>query len=337
MSVSTNRFSRRASVLWLAALALLLAACGSAAPPAKPAEPAEQAGQAEPAAQEEVVVVVTATPMAAPQAVPTIAPPEEETDPVEASEAPPEPAEAPAAEEPVTVADSGSPPPGAVISNEEWTPQVERFDSIQYAMVPAGCFNMGTDDASDAEKPINEQCFDQPFWIGLTEVTNDQYGTDGSFSPDDYPRNYVTWFQAQSFCQSLGARLPTEAEWEYAARGPNGYKYPFGDVFLPGFVIHVDNAAGPESVGSQREGASWVGAFDMSGNIREWTSSAYLDYPYNTRDGREDPSPAGDPRRVVRGGSYMSGRDTVRLTMREWYDWNHDTADIGFRCARDFS
>ena len=245
----SNRFGRPANLLAFAGLALLVAACGSTAP-----APAEEPAlpPAEPPAQE-VVVVVTATPLAeapetAAQPVPTLALPEEPDEPSQvdaAADAPPESAEAPAVEQPVTQGVAGvSAPRDATVSNESWIPQVERFDSLQYALVPAGCFNMGTNDASAAEKPVNEQCFDQPFWIGLTEVTNDQYGTDGSFYPDDFPRNYVTWFDAQRFCESFGARLPTEGEWEYASRGPNGYKYPFGDVFLPGFVIHIDNALG---------------------------------------------------------------------------------------------
>src|SRR5690606_681110 len=128
----------------------------------------------------------------------------------------------------------------------------------------------------EKEGPATRVCFANPFWIDQLEVTNQAYGS-GSQAfgyRDNYPREMVTWYDAQAYCEERGGRLPTEAEWEYAARGPDGLLYPWGNEFLPENAIYVDNAGGrTQAVGQRPAGASWVGALDLAGNIREWTST----------------------------------------------------------------
>jgi formylglycine-generating enzyme required for sulfatase activity len=249
------------------------------------------------------------------------------------------------------------------------------FDGVEMALVPTGCFMMGSsaEDIDDAlqlcedtleesrcrrdwledETPKHEQCFDEPFWIDVTEVTNAQYGSEGYFSGADRPRESVTWFEARAHCESRGTRLPTEPEWEYAARGPDGLVFPWGnriDGLLANFCDAncekrwADRSAddGYETtapVGSFSGGASWVGALDMSGNVSEWTSSLMLDYPYDAADGVEDDwGGDGRPWRSVRDGSWSApGYYYLRSTYRNGVDPSTNDYDTtGFRCARSF-
>ena len=230
-----------------------------------------------------------------------------------------------------------------VTANNQWTPVIHEFAGVEMVLVSAGCFPMGNDpEAHDAGNlGVGDggiQCFDKPFWIDRYEVTNAQYGSTGCLtysSQPDQPRNCVTWVEARDYCERRGARLPTEAEWEYAARGPDGLFYPWGNDFVADNVIYWDNW-GDESVssapvGSRLGGVSWVGALDLSGNVSEWTSTLYQEYPYSVTDGREDNQDATRPR-VMRSGL----EHDLRAADRDWYF--ADLADyfLGFRCARSY-
>ncbi len=217
-------------------------------------------------------------------------------------------------------------------------------DGVRMVLVPAGCFMMGSNDGYSDEQPVHQQCFEAPFWIDRTEVTQADFARLGgeqkrqsSFSGADRPVETITWFEARDFCALRGARLPTEADWEYAARGPDGLVYPWGNAF------DEDNAVwnrgfgeGTAPVGSRPAGRSWVGADDMSGNVWEWTSSLYESYPYAAGDGREaDTGTSTDVVRVVRGGSWnydFSGN--LRAADRDWLNPEVRNISLGFRCAR---
>ncbi len=293
---------------------LALAACGA------PAQPTP--------AVETVVMVVTATPepLAQPTAEPAVQPTAEP-----AVQPTAEPAAQPTAEP------SGGEYTGTVVqTNAEWTPVIEVIEGMQMALVPPGCFTMGNQAGTELEIPGHQQCVNEPYWIGVTEVTNAQYGTDGDYGPDNFPRNQVTWVDAKTFCEGLGMRLPTEVEWEYAARGPDSLTYPWGNDWVPGFSVNANNATLAAATGTLPEGASWVGALDMAGNLREWTFSVIRAYPYDGGDGREDPRGEATTNRAVRGGSHMQGRDQLRSSYREWYQQGYTAADIGFRCVKDY-
>ena len=184
-------------------------------------------------------------------------------------------------------------------SNTDWQPFVRNFDGVEMVLVPAGCFMMGsTVDVIAAligqgdtgsyinESPWHKVCFEEPFWIDRTEVTNKQFETFNGqaanilfYAGDTRPREQISWAEALAFCESRGARLPTEAEWEYVARGPDGWEYAWGDQFLSDNLIWANANGQPAEVGSRSGGVSWVGALDMNGNVWEWVLN-WIDTQY---------------------------------------------------------
>ena len=217
-----------------------------------------------------------------------------------------------------------------------WEPQVQTFSGLEMVLVPPGCFNMGSEDGDPDEKPVHQQCFEFPFWIGHYEVTNSQYGRSGRFSGGELPREMVTWDEALEFCVARNMRLPTESEWEYAGRGPQSLVYPWGNDYRSGHAIDLSNSdSRSQPVGSLESGRSWVGAMDMSGNLWEWTSSVYLPYPYRN-DALHETITDGPSYRVMRGGSWKTpNQQRTRLSFRSWADSETMEDWLGFRCARD--
>lgn len=231
-------------------------------------------------------------------------------------------------------------------ANDDWTPVEHDFDGVTMVLVPAGCFMMGNDDYYNDEYPLHEQCFDAPFWIDKYEVTQAQFARLGGtkanenhFSGDERPIDHIIWFEAHDFCKLRGSRLPTEAEWEYAARGPDTLIYPWGNTWNASNLIW--DSQGTANVGSIPAGVSWVGALDMSGNVWEWTSSLHegYGYPYDATDGREaDTGSRTDVFRVVRGGAWSGSNTPSRWTTSFRYAANPGfmVTSFGFRCARDY-
>lgn len=204
---------------------------------------------------------------------------------------------------------------GRVDQNEAWTSHEEVINGATMVLVPVGCFMMGSEDGDSDERPVEEQCFESPFWIDKYEVTRGDYAAcvvaggctetpDSSYSTrDTQPINRVTWFQAVAYCEWREARLPTEKEWEYAARGPSNWVYPWGNEFVGNNVVYSGNSNNVTAdVGSRPDGQSWVGAMDMSGNVWEWASSWYATYPYDA--GKVEDNNSQYNYRMVRGGSF---------------------------------
>jgi formylglycine-generating enzyme required for sulfatase activity len=157
-------------------------------------------------------------------------------------------------------------------------------------------------------------------WRVENSIDNPQrYGD--PYDLPNHPVVGVSWYEALAFCAWLShqlgrtVRLSSEAEWEKAARGANGRRYPWGDKLTREHANYAETAINSTSaVGIFPKGASPSGALDMAGNVWEWTSSLFKDYPYDSNDGREDPAAA--DRRVVRGGSFGSSQDSVRSAYR---------------------
>ncbi len=165
---------------------------------------------------------------------------------------------------------------------------------------------------------------------------------DGLFTPEpgfaDHPVSESTWQGAVAFCAWRGARLPTEAEWEAAARGKKGRTYPWGEAPpTPEHAVFGRGRGETDPVGNHPKGATPEGVFDLSGNEAEWTSSLLKPYPYDASDGREDPNAAGE--RVTRGGDHVFDVAPDQLTgyFRDGFSRNprRGHRHIGFRCAKD--
>lgn len=228
------------------------------------------------------------------------------------------------------------------VGNTAWTPVEYTFeDGVTMVLVPPGCFMMGSDGLND-EQPVHEQCFDEPFWIDKTEVTQADFERLGGekayanyFDGDLRPVEGVTWFEARDFCERRGARLPTEREWEYAARGTEAWMYPWGNEWNENNAVwNRSSEQGTANVGSIEAGRSWAGALDMSGNVWEWVSTVYKPYPYVSDDGREDMGNRTDAR-VLRGGSWSTPLPAnLRAPNRDRNNPDLGSSYVGFRCAR---
>lgn len=218
-------------------------------------------------------------------------------------------------------------------TNQMELPRFETFDGVEMAYVPTGCTWIGST-ASRDEQPIHQFCPPEPFWIDRYEVTNRQFAdASGSCTTgDDLPYACITWDEAAAFCAERGARLPTEAEWEYAARGPDSLVFPWGNTFEEAETFLIFDRTpeeGPAPVGGREDGQSWVGAEDMAGNVYEWVDGLYVLY-----ESTDEP----DTNQVVfRGGGFTDSTSSAFSASRRNPDVpTFSDVRIGFRCARDF-
>jgi serine/threonine protein kinase/formylglycine-generating enzyme required for sulfatase activity len=202
--------------------------------------------------------------------------------------------------------------------------------------IGGGTFEMGYDvAATDNQSGPPHNVTVKPFFIDKDEVTVEAYRKDQI--GNRLPVTGVTWVEADSYCKSLGKRLPTEEEWEFAARGTDKRLYPWGNSFEPG-IANINNInSGLAEVGSYRGGDSPFGVSDMSGNAMEWTASDFRVYPGSVYQ----PEKCDDPCKVIRGGAYFDQpRDATAVFRREYEPSalsgvRNGYANLGFRCAKD--
>ncbi|GAB4546842.1 MAG: hypothetical protein OHK0023_07120 [Anaerolineae bacterium] len=227
----------------------------------------------------------------------------------------------------------------SVLRNADWTPIQRTFDGVPMLLVPKGCFKMGSDSSGVPEEaPAHLACVDRAFWMDKYEVTNAQFNrfsglaSRKSSNPhDNHPREQITLLEARAFCQLRGARLPSELEWEYAARGPDSLLYPWGNDFITENIFYDTHS---HVVGQRVQNVSWVGVYDLLGNVWEWTDSKLYAYPYQAWDGRENTSYSTD-RQVIRGSSWVND-NTMRATARGQAFPDRAYPNVGFRCVRDY-
>jgi len=280
----------------------------------------------------------TPTPVPPPP-TPTPLPPPTET-PVPEPTATPEPPEPGVTPEPTV-----EPTP-----TEEPAPPAPTVPDIM-VQVPAGPFTMGTNDGSGDDTPAHDVDL-AAFEIDQFEVSNKDFAVfvqatgfktgleiERSTSTwlkyaegkDNHPVVKASWNDAVAYCEWAGKRLPSEAEWEKAAKGTEGYLYPWGNEFDVQKTNGKDRAIrSTTAVGSFPDGASPYGAMDMAGNVWEWTADWYQGYPGSSFQ----TDYYGEKFRVLRGGGWFETADYLRTTVR---NANIDTAasdDIGFRCVR---
>ena len=257
-------------------------------------------------------------------------------------------------------------PPADATLKATWTSPV---DGMALVYIPQGQYLIGALDSDPQawvdEKPQHKVDL-SGYWMDKTEVTNAMYAKCvqagacpakkmdisytrdsyyGNVEFDNYPVIYVTWDDAQTYCAWAGRKLPTEAQWEVAARGSDGRKYPWGNsspscdllnytvTLSTNFGLSDSCTGDTTAVGKYPQGASPYGILDMAGNVWEWVADwkgpNYLVEPH------QDPlGPPNGESRVIRGGFYFNDAKYVRATMRLGHDPDDATDYIGFRCAR---
>jgi formylglycine-generating enzyme required for sulfatase activity len=294
-----------------------------------------------------------------------------------------EPPSQPPAASPTVSLPTNTPVPTAVTTPtlspipEIGTSRTREIDGMTMVYVPAGSFLMGSkveDEQGGNGQPYPNEFPEHEvsvgaFWLDQTEVTNAQYQgcvevgkcdppkVAGSHSREAYygeaefaayPVINITWYQAVAYCSWVGGRLPTEAEWAYAARGPDRNIYPWGIEF-DGLRLNYcdincthdwpdltsdDGYEDTSPVGNYPSGKSWIGAYDMLGNVWEWVWDWHDYYPGHDWEAHPR-SQAPNTYRVIRGGAWDTNRSHARNAFRNWFIPASYEDSIGFRCAMD--
>jgi formylglycine-generating enzyme required for sulfatase activity len=252
--------------------------------------------------------------------------------------------------------------------------EVSKDDGMPMIYVPEGDFLMGNNYGDSDEKP-EHKVFISAFWFDKTEVTNAMYikytettgyrteaekqgysiiyfnnswsmvngaswlhpvGSESNLSgKDDHPVVHVTWNDSLAYCMWVGRRLPTEAEWEKAARGTDGRLYPWGNDMPSGNFLNFNGLIGDTKiVGSYSKGASPYGAVDLAGNVWEWVADWYDPDYYDLSTSQNPSGPTYGSFRVFRGGSFHYDGIHARSTYRGKIEPEHRDFNLGFRCAK---
>ena len=231
-----------------------------------------------------------------------------------------------------------------------------------WVVVPVGTFDMGSVDIDEDEEPEHSVTL-STFYMDINEVTVGQYvqflnsgGQDAHYNVlmantthcgisklgdgdynvasgrENFPVVYVNWDDAKTYCEWAGKRLPTEAEWEYAAGGTDGRTHPWGEGIDPTKANYGENVGGSTEVGSYPAGASPFGCLDMAGNVGEWVWD-WFEIPYPSTPQTNPTGPVTGTERVMRGGGWTSVPYSLRVTQRFGLDPTIRSL-IGFRCVR---
>ncbi|VEN73831.1 conserved exported hypothetical protein, Sulfatase-modifying factor-like [Candidatus Desulfarcum epimagneticum] len=260
-------------------------------------------------------------------------------------------------------------PDGVSFKNGKY---ISEKDQAQMAFIPEGAFVMGSRSGNDNEKPAHAVWLSD-FYMDISEVNNarfEKFVKESGYRPQgpwrrgyapgqgDYPVRFVTWHDANAYADWAGKRLPTEAEWEKAARGEKSLVYPWGDDWNPRFVENPQNDFSPVKTDAFPERAAPYGCLGMGGNVWEWVADWYDRFYYREFEdgsvaenpaGPEDGAPplkrfmdagagAGNERstlKVIRGGGSWGrfAKENARTSKRMWANPSYWLNDTGFRCA----
>ena len=226
-------------------------------------------------------------------------------------------------------------------------------DGAPMVLVPAGEFTMGSEQGDDDEQPVHRVFLDS-FYLDTFEVTNGRFakfvaaiqseppwGFADQETPvvhAEQPVRWVNWLEATGYCLWAGKRLPTEAEWEKAARGPEGRLYPWGhDPPTPAHAVFglKEGAETVAPIGHRDKGMSPYGVHDLAGNLYEWVADWYDEAVYTPTPTINPRGPAEGTVKVQRGGSYINGPYRLRSAFRTKGEPTEHDPHVGFRCAQD--
>ncbi len=239
-------------------------------------------------------------------------------------------------------------------------PRVNQKDGSVLVFVPGGEYTLGAEDLEELgwdkdwaawAKPVHTVRL-SPFWIGKYEVTNEQYARflrdnpnhpkpyfweHRRFNPPQHPVVVESWHDAVAYCQWAGLQLPSEAQWEAAARGTDRRRYPWGNEKLtPQHANYNEKEGGTTPVGAYPKGAGPFGTLDQAGNVWEWCADQWDSRAYWRRDGKLDPvlAPKGEAEVLVRrGGSWANSTRNLAAAFRGGYQTGLRRPRVGFRCV----
>lgn len=227
-----------------------------------------------------------------------------------------------------------------------------RKDGMVQVYIPAGEFLMGSRQDKGAGRLKAHMVYLDAYWIDQTEVTNAMYArcvADGACWPPasvnpyfgkaeyaDHPVVYVGWQKAQEYCRWVGGRLPTEAEWEKAARGTDGRRYPWGNKRPTDSLLNFNGTHGqPQSAYAYLTGISPYGLLNMAGNVREWTADWFSETYYEVSSYKNPQGPSSGEVKSLRGGAYWDDAKQVQTFYRLSHDPTSPGENRGFRCVEE--
>ena len=266
----------------------------------------------------------------------------------------------PAQVKPHRASNEGKPPgkrqPGSLPKSTNTSPLPTELigqDGAPMVLIPAGEFTMGSDKGDDDEHPVH-RVFLNSYYIDKFEVTNGRFAKfveaihseppwgfadqETPVAHADHPVRWVNWMDAVAYCLWAGKRLPTEAEWEKAARGTDGRMYPWGnDPPTPTQAVFglKEGAETVSSIGNREKGQSPYGVHDLAGSLYEWTTDWYDEEYYQKIPAIDPHGPADGTAKVQRGGSYTNTPYRLRSSFRTKGDPTEHEPNVGFRCAQN--
>lgn len=242
---------------------------------------------------------------------------------------------------------------------------LSNIDGMELVYIPEGKFDMGSDSGRLNETPVHTVWLND-YWLDRTEVTNEMFvrflNAEGNkqeggttwFDPIDpfvwvfekdgtwqtragkekYPIVNVSWYGAKAYCAWAGRDLPSEAQWEYAARGMNGYRFPWGNDGPDCNQARFSGCGNtPVEAGSLVQGSNLWGIFDLAGNVAEWINDRYAADYYQQSPPSNPPGPSNGYYRVIRGGYWGSTYLALQTSHRDWAGADERISSVGFRCA----
>lgn len=219
----------------------------------------------------------------------------------------------------------------------------ENPDESNWVKIPAGEFMMGSNNGEEDEAPAHKVVFTKPFLIGKYQVTFDEYDkyceatdtpkpSDEGWGRGKRPVINVSWKEATAYCKWSGTRLPTEAEWEYACRAGTSTRYFWGDKVNDEYAWYADNSNEKTHPVGEKKPNNW-GLYDMAGNVWEWCSDWYNDYPSEEQTNPQGPEKG--YKKVYRGGSWFFTYPSLSSTYRAFNRTTSKSNYIGFRVVKD--